>query len=178
MKHNLIAKQSQYTIDCAVDFAEQAHQGQVRKYTGEPYINHPIQVAELVSTVTEDVDMIMAAVLHDTIEDTEITYDNIKKMFGVRVADFVHELTDICLPKHGNRLLRKNIECCRLAQVSGQAQTIKLADLINNSASVIKHNPNFAKTYLQEKADLLLVLTKGNTTLMQIAQDIVTKHRF
>ena len=59
----------------AKELAIQAHYGQVRRYTGEPYVNHPIAVADLIASITDDEDMIIAALLHDTVEDTEIGID-------------------------------------------------------------------------------------------------------
>ena len=80
----------------ALQFATEAHGSQVRKYTGEPYITHPIAVADIVRTVeghTEE--MLVAAVLHDVVEDTDVTIDDICKEFGTVVGMYVEYLTDV-----------------------------------------------------------------------------------
>ena len=79
----------------ALDFATKAHGDQVRKYTGEPYTNHLVEVMNIVRTVKSDDSMLAAALLHDTIEDTSVTEADVKKEFGDRIAQLVVELTDI-----------------------------------------------------------------------------------
>ena len=77
-------------LDDAIEFATKAHEGQFRKGTRRPYIVHPIEVADIVSTMTKDEEVICAAVLHDTIEDCRgITKDVLRLRFGERVADMV-----------------------------------------------------------------------------------------
>lgn len=153
----------------AQKFATRAHKGQVRKYTGEPYIVHPIAVAETVRIHGGSDEMVAAAMLHDTIEDTDVTYEDIHKEFGVTVAGLVRELTDTSRPSDGNRAARKGIDRRRLAKASADAQTIKLADLIDNTTSIVAHDPGFARIYLKEKAALLKVMTKGLAALRIMA---------
>lgn len=77
-------------IDEAIEFASKAHEGQFRKGTRRPYIVHPVEVAEIVATMTADEEIICAAVLHDTIEDCkEVTEEILKLRFGERVASIV-----------------------------------------------------------------------------------------
>ena len=77
-------------IDEAIEFATKAHEGQFRKGTKRPYIVHPIEVADIVSTMTRDEDIICAAVLHDTIEDCKsVTADVLRLQFGERIAVMV-----------------------------------------------------------------------------------------
>ncbi|MGN6820566.1 MAG: HD domain-containing protein [Sphingomonas sp.] len=149
----------------AIAFAALAHSGQVRKYTGEPYIVHPIEVMQILydnlDAVSEN--ELCAAVLHDVIEDTPVSLETIRERFGLEVASLVYELTE---PKiEGNRKFRKQAEAQRLAGVSWEAQTIKYADLISNTRSIVAHDPNFAKLYLAEKAHLLSVMTEGDPKL-------------
>ena len=73
-------------------YARNVHSGQLRD-GGEPYIVHPAQVAAILSEVTQDEDLIAAAWLHDVIEDSETTYEDLKAVFGQRVADLVNEVT-------------------------------------------------------------------------------------
>ena len=163
-------------VQRAIWFATQAHAGQTRKYTGEPYVNHPVEVMQLVSTVTDDPEILAAAVLHDVVEDTPATIMNIKIGFNRRVAELVDDLTDVSKPEDGNRATRKELDRQHTAKASPDAKTIKLADLISNSRSIMKDDPNFAKVYMKEKAALLEVLTEGNTILFKQASDIVASY--
>tara|TARA_R100000005_G_C4968997_1_gene182677 strand:- start:65 stop:583 length:519 start_codon:yes stop_codon:yes gene_type:complete len=163
-------------IERAIWFATQAHAKQTRKYTGEPYINHPIEVMHLVRTVTDDPEVLAAAVLHDVVEDTPVTNMNIRIAFSPRVAELVSDLTDVSRPEDGNRATRKELDRQHIAKASPEAKTIKLADLISNSHSIIKDDPNFAKVYMKEKAALLEVLTEGNAELFRQASDIVASY--
>jgi len=157
-------------------FAMKAHAGQVRKYTNEPYWKHPAAVSLLVFNAGGDENMIIAALLHDTLEDTATTYDDIVREFGTDVADLVLEVTDVSKPEDGNRAVRKALDREHLAQATPRAQTIKLADLIHNSASIVELDPGFAKVYMPEKAALLEVLTKGDATLYAKAKQIVEEY--
>ena len=97
-------------VQRAIEFATQAHAGQTRKYTGEPYVNHPIEVMKLVSMVTDDPEVLAAAVLHDVVEDTPATIMNIRIGFTPRVAALVDDLTDVSKPEDGNRATRKELD--------------------------------------------------------------------
>jgi (p)ppGpp synthase/HD superfamily hydrolase len=146
--------------------AAHAAVGQKRKYTGEPYIVHPAEVASIVAQVpgaTED--MVAAAWLHDVVEDTGCTYTDIHMAFGADIAALVGWLTDVSKPEDGNRAHRKAMDRAHTAEAPAEAQTIKLADLISNSRSIMAHDPEFARTYLEEKRLLLEVLTKGDPGL-------------
>ena len=157
-------------LDEVLKFATKAHGDQKRKYTGDPYIVHPIAVAEIVKTVPHTDAMIAAALLHDVVEDTPVTIEQIKDKFGSEVAELVGWLTDISRPENGNRKTRKSLDRDHSANAPAEAQTIKLADLIHNTESIEKHDPSFYKVYKQEKIALLDVLTKGDRSLMHIAQ--------
>jgi (p)ppGpp synthase/HD superfamily hydrolase len=139
---------------------------QVRKYTGEPYIVHPAEVAKIVASVPGATpDMVAAAWLHDVVEDTGCTYTDIHMAFGIDIATLVGWLTDVSKPEDGNRAVRKAIDRAHSAEAPAEAQTIKLADLISNSRSIMAHDPAFAKTYLEEKRLLLAAMTKGDPGL-------------
>lgn len=156
-------------------FAKRAHESvnQVRKYTGLPYITHPIAVAGIVSRVPHTKEMLAAALLHDTVEDTPITLDEIEREFGADVANLVFWLTDVSRREDGNRATRKAMDLTHIAEAPAAAQTIKLADLIDNAASIVAHDPQFARVYLVEKAALLSVLIQGNETLQAQAHDVL-----
>ena len=110
-------------------------------------------------------DMVAAAWLHDVVEDTGVTLTDIHMNFSPEIAALVGWLTDVSQPHDGNRAKRKAIDREHTAQAPAEAQTIKLADLISNSKSIMAHDPDFAKTYLEEKRMLLEVMTKGDRGL-------------
>lgn len=156
-------------------FATAAHQAvnQKRKYTGEDYINHPKEVAGIVASVSGTKEMIAAAWLHDVVEDTGVTTETIRQVFGEEIAELVGWLTDVSTKEDGSRAKRKAIDCQHTAGAPAAAQTVKLADLISNSQSIAQHDPKFAKTYMKEKRNLLNVLTRGDKALWNRANKIV-----
>jgi hypothetical protein len=93
--------------------------------------------------------------------------------FGIDIATLVGWLTDVSKPEDGNRAHRKAIDRPHSAEAPAEAQTVKLADLISNSRSIVAHDPAFAKTYLEEKRLLLAVMTKGDPTLMAEARKYI-----
>jgi (p)ppGpp synthase/HD superfamily hydrolase len=141
-------------------FATHWHGDQVRKYTGEPYIEHCREIVEILKGVPHTEDMLAAAWLHDVLEDTECPMSAIAKEFGLTVLDMVYHLTD-CDKSNGNRAKRKAIDRERLGAASAEVQTIKLADLISNTKSIVEHDPKFAKVYLAEARMLLDVVAVG-----------------
>ena len=163
----------------ARDFATRAHArvGQVRKYSGAPYIVHPQAVADLVRAVPHTEAMLAAAWLHDTVEDTGTTPEEVRAAFGDEVAALVEMLTDVSRPEDGNRAARKKIDREHTARASAAAKTVKLADLVDNSRSILERDPGFARVYLEEKAALLEVLREGDATLWARAEHIVREGR-
>ncbi len=165
-------------LDRALTFAKQAHGDQVRKYTGEPYVSHLIEVAQKVDDHGGDIVMQTAAILHDVVEDTPVTIQQVHDAFGKAVSDLVYWLTDVSKPQDGNRAFRKAMDADHLAKAPRDAQFIKLADLISNSRSIIEHDPSFAKVYVKEKQHLLSVMTKvQDTKLYAIAKKIVEEYQ-
>jgi (p)ppGpp synthase/HD superfamily hydrolase len=158
----------------ALEFATRAHAsiGQRRKYTGEPYIVHPIAVAEIVKSVPHTPEMVAAAYLHDVVEDTPVTIEEIEAEFGLEVAALVGWLTDVSKPGDGNRRTRKAIDLEHSAKAPPEAKTIKLADLIDNTRTIKPHDPGFWKVYRREKQALLQVLKEGDRTLWQRASEV------
>lgn len=163
-------------IKKAIIFADMMHEDHVRKYTGMPYITHPIAVAEIVAKVTKDESMIMAAILHDTVEDTNATLREIEDMFGERVAMLVEGLTDISKPEDGNRKTRKRLDREHIINSHPDVKTIKLADLIHNSISITNYDEAFAKVYMEEIKLLLEGMHEGDATLYAKASSIVKKY--
>jgi (p)ppGpp synthase/HD superfamily hydrolase len=150
-------------INKAEVFARIAHKGQTRKYDGEPYVNHVARVATRVADHTRDPDVVQAAFLHDVIEDCEVTADELRLFFKDRVVGLVLYVTDC---EKGNRKTRKELAARRLGEAPYEAQLIKVFDLIDNSHSIAKHDPKFAKTYFAEKRRALTLMTKIHGTAM------------
>lgn len=150
----------------ALSFASKAHANQRRRYTDEPYIVHPIAVAEIVRSVPHTPEMIAAALLHDVVEDTPVELEQIRNEFGDKVADLVDWLTDASKPSDGNRAVRKAIDRRHSAAAPAEAQTIKLADVIDNTHTISARDPDFWRVYRREKLALLEVMRLGDSTLM------------
>lgn len=165
-------------IEQARTFATSAHQriGHQRKYNNQPYHVHLQAVAKLVAGVTDDPEMIAAAWLHDTVEDTPATLDDIAENFGAAVAELVESLTDVSMPSDGNRAIRKSIDREHSAQASARAKTVKLADLIDNCQDIATHDERFARVYLVEMGALLKVLDDGDQKLLTEARRLHTKY--
>ena len=159
-------------------FATSAHQriGHQRKYSNQPYDVHLHAVAKLVAGVTDDPEMIAAAWLHDTVEDTPATLDDIAENFGAAVAELVESLTDVSMPSDGNRAIRKSIDLDHSALASARAKTVKLADLIDNCKDIAAHDERFARVYLVEMGALLKVLNDGDQILLTEANRLHAKY--
>lgn len=153
-------------------FMVAAHEaiGQKRKYTGEPYWKHPYEVACLLEQNVFSLTRCTyyAALLHDVVEDTQMTIETIELLFGNKTARIVQELTDEPLTT-GNRALRNQMNTERLANASAEAQTIKYADIICNTKDIVDYDPKFAKVYLKEVYEKLQVMTKGDGELRCMA---------
>lgn len=125
-------------VDRAAAFAIKAHSGIARKGKGYPYSLHVMEAAAIVATMTDDAEMIAAAFLHDVIEDTDYTYDDILKEFGKRIADFV--LSESDAPDDGSRSdswrERKIQTMNRLANSSREVKIIAMGDKLSNMRAI------------------------------------------
>ncbi len=160
-------------VEKARRFAVSAHAGikQLRKYTLQPYEVHLKAVAHLVaSTENADEAMIAAAWLHDTVEDTPVTFEEIEREFGADVTALVKQLTDVSRSGDGNRATRKEIDRKHTAQACPRAKTIKLADLIDNCTDICRNDPKFGRVFLHEMSLLLEVLGEGDPRLFATAE--------
>lgn len=162
-------------IDNALVFAANAHAQQTRKYTGEPYICHPICVAAILKGHGFSDNVIAAALLHDVVEDTLITNREIIEWFGEEVGALVAAVTDISKPQDGNRAIRKEIDRRHIASGTLESKAIKLADLIDNTRSIVQHDKGFAKIYLKEKALLLKVMDDAHPVLLDLARRVLVE---
>ena len=125
----------------AVQFAAQKHRDQRRKdVEARPYINHPINLAEVLHTDggVRDPIVIAAALLHDTIEDTKTTYEELRGAFGAEVADVVVEVTDV---KFLAKESRKRLQVAKARRASERARQVKIADKICNLRDILASPP-------------------------------------
>jgi (p)ppGpp synthase/HD superfamily hydrolase len=149
-----------------IEFADNAHGEQTRKYTPERYIVHPIRVMESCKRVTDDICILAAAILHDVLA------------MAMRTVDLVVDLTDVYVKKDYpklNRRSRKSKELLRLEKTSPDSQTIKYADIIDNTKEIVKQDPDFAKVFLRECRTNLKKLNKGNKELHAEAVNLVDR---
>jgi (p)ppGpp synthase/HD superfamily hydrolase len=147
-----------------------------RKYTGEPYIVHPVEVAEIVefnyrfdATISLDhiksIDYVIAAsYLHDVIEDTAITEENLLNEFPFGVVRLVVELTNVSKPEDGNRKARKTLDLMKTACTSFDAKMIRLADITSNIRTIFSCDRGFARVYVAEKLAMLDVMKECKET--------------
>ena len=152
-------------IKSAIDLATKAHSDQFRK-SGDPYITHPLAVMKIVEAWGMDEDTIIAAVLHDTIEDTSITLQDIKDQFGEQVAFLVDGVTKLGNARSGMRDLdtylpstRDNL--LRLLVATGadiRVLIIKLADRLHNLRTLSALPPDKQKKIAKESLDVFAPL--------------------
>lgn len=163
-----------------LEYVKQCHGNQKRKYTGEPYWKHVYAVAEIVHGYEPT--GIEIALCHDLLEDTACTegelrerlvqygYDDNISFIIDGVVDLTDEFTTESYPQF-NRKTRKQMEAKRLGSISYISQTVKYADLIHNSDSIVEHDQSFARIYLSEKQEILENMKNGNTKLLQICRE-------
>jgi (p)ppGpp synthase/HD superfamily hydrolase len=150
--------------------------GQKRKYTGEPYYLHPQRVAKILQGVqyTLPEEALAVALLHDVVEDTQVELHTIGEVFGPKVEQGVALLTDMPTVEGGpNRAKRKELDRLRLSQAPAWVQTIKVADMIDNTSTIVEHDPKFAKVYLEEKRLMIKGLTQADPVLLERAQKYI-----
>ena len=156
----------------AMVFAREVHKYQVRKYTGNAYTDHLGEVAGIVASVEHTEEMIAVAWLHDCVEDQGVEIVTLVSEFGMEVAKGVLLLSDL---EQGNRATRKALSRERLSKAPEWVQTIKYADLISNTSSIVKHDAKFAQLYLEEKCFLLEVMDKGDPLLYSLVKELSNK---
>lgn len=126
-------------INEAIEFATKAHKGQYRKGTRRPYIVHPIEVGNIVSSMTNDEEVISAAILHDTIEDCmNITEEILSEKFGPRVASIVAQESE---DKSKSWVERKNNTIQHLKEASREVQMVALGDKLSNMRDIDRDYP-------------------------------------
>lgn len=131
-------------LDRAIVFAVQAHHNTERRGKGFPYIVHPMEAVEIVATITPDQELLAAAALHDTIEDTDVTVEQLREAFGNRVAELVHSESDQLdgeVFTGGNNEeetwhARKQAAIDRLAAASHDAKIVAMGDKLSNMRAI------------------------------------------
>ncbi len=168
------------------EFADKAHGNQMRKYSPDRYIVHPVRVMETCSKYTNHLPILAAALLHDVLEDTDTTVDDLHHFLEqllnseetVETLSLVVEMTDVFVkseyPKW-NRRKRKQRELERIVETSADAQTIKYADILDNSTEIAANDPDFALRYLSECLEILKSADTGNAALHRLAIDTVSR---
>jgi GTP diphosphokinase / guanosine-3',5'-bis(diphosphate) 3'-diphosphatase len=140
-------------VENAHAFAADRHRTQRRKYSDAPYTVHlEAVVAILRDHGVEDEHTLAAAYLHDTVEDTQTTIQELIGVFGDRIAELVYWLTDA---ENGNRATRMAMASWRLGRAPWEAKLVKLADIIDNTRNISENDPSFAPAFLAEKREVL-----------------------
>ncbi len=141
-------------LDRAIIFAVKAHHNTERRGKGFPYIVHPLEAMEIVATITPDQELLAAAALHDVIEDTEVTVDELREMFGERIAHLVHAESDqidgVLFDGQNEEETwhaRKQAAIDRLAAAPHDAKVVAMGDKLSNMRAI-------ARDY-KEKGDAL-----------------------
>ena len=128
-------------LDRAIVFAVRAHAGTERRGKGFPYIVHPMEAMEIVATMTADQELLAAAVLHDTVEDTDVTLEQIRAEFGERVAALVDAESDRFKegePGEDRWHARKRAALERLAAAPRDVKIVALGDKLSNMRAIAR----------------------------------------
>ena len=126
-------------VDRAIMFAVKAHHNTERRGKGFPYIIHPMEAMEIVATITPDPELLAAAALHDTVEDTDVTVEQIRREFGDRIADLVHAESDQFpegVSEEDSWHDRKQAAIDRLAAASRDAKIVAMGDKLSNMRAI------------------------------------------
>lgn len=128
-------------LDRAIIFAVHAHSGTERRGKGYPYIVHPLEAVEIVATMTKDQELLAAAALHDTVEDTDVTVEQIRNEFGERVAALVAAESDEMpagVSEEDSWHSRKQAAIDRLAKAGREAKMVALGDKLSNMRAIAR----------------------------------------
>ena len=169
-------------------FVKEQHGEQKRKYTGEPYYVHLMFVAAIIQNRIKDPELLIeVALCHDLFEDTKCGHNDLKnalREFGYKldersfIGSGVEALTDFYTTKlfpELNRSERKKKEVLRMKGIEPAFMTVKYADLIHNTQSIVEHDPGFAAVYLKEKKHLLMNMMNGDWDLYNEAVDTLKR---
>lgn len=161
----------------AYKVAIESHFGQYRKYTGEPYIVHPVAVATILYNFLQKkttYQMICAALLHDVVEDCKVSFNTLAEQFDKETISMVAGLTSASKWLYSyNRAQRKHIDKVFLKSTDWRVHTIKCADILHNTESILHYDKNFAITYLKEKKDLIPALSLASTEIYNRVYNVI-----
>lgn len=128
-------------LDRAIVFAVKAHANTERRGKGYPYIVHPLEAVEIVATMTPDQELLAAAALHDTVEDTEVTVEQLRAEFGERIASLVADESDVMpagMTEEASWHQRKQAAINRLSKASHDAKMVALGDKLSNIRAIAR----------------------------------------
>jgi (p)ppGpp synthase/HD superfamily hydrolase len=176
----------EFPLEKIKQFAAAAHGPQMRKYTPQPYIVHPIRVMELCKKYNGTLPVLAAALLHDVLEDTTTTKEDMFEFLTTVMNEqqakytlqLVVDLTDVFIKKdypQWNRRKRKQKEADRIEKTTPDSQTIKYADIIDNCTEIVKYDPEFGPKFLHECRMILKRIPKGHPELYKLAVKTVEK---
>jgi hypothetical protein len=164
------------------DFVKAWHDGQLRKYTEEPYHTHLYNVAKIIAAHTSIRNSVEVALCHDLFEDTGCTFPILFEALlsfkydiddAILICNCTVELTDVFTKKDFpsmNRAKRKMCEASRLHNISRVSQTVKYADILDNMESIAEHDKRFYLTYLEEKKAILEGMYQGHQLLYKLCK--------
>lgn len=144
--------------ESALLFATEKHKNQIRKFNGEPYVTHPIRVANTVKEFTSDKNIIITALLHDTIEDTDTTREEIETNFGIEVANMVCALSND--KEELKRLGKTAYLTQKMNSLSDLELLVKLADSLDNISDLSHDNEQWSTRYLLQ-TDIIITCLKN-----------------
>ncbi len=161
------------TIAHAFSFADKLHKGQYRKGSGGPFIIHPRGVYKILKNLNiKNKEILIASILHDTIEDTKITYNLIKREFSKNIADLVKSVTS---DKKQIKILGKPLYLAKkMVKMSDNALTIKLADRLHNLTDLHKVSPEFAEKMIKQ-TDFIIDYLTSHRKLNNIHKKLIRK---
>jgi (p)ppGpp synthase/HD superfamily hydrolase len=161
--------------DNLLEFVKLAHEGQVRKYSNEPYWKHPLAVARILAKFKVEYPLLLeVALCHDILEDTDVKLGQLIRGvlacgYGIAEATYITDgvvaLTDVYTSEaypEKNRKERKALELGRISKMRPEYQSVKYADILHNMTPIIQNDPLFAKVYLAEKRDILSTIRMGD----------------
>ena len=150
----------------AITYATLMHGNQKRRHTNEPYITHCISVLKHTLNYTNSLNACLIAILHDTVEDTDASIDDIRAQWGYDVSEGVNILTNTPTTQGLNRIRRKSIGRARTSESTDIIQTIRMFDILDNIPSLRKYESYFFNTvFKKEVIDDILAFDKVDTTL-------------
>ena len=167
-------------IEAAYELAKKAHEGQVRS-SGDPYISHPIAVAVILVGLGMDSDTIIGALLHDVVEDTSVTLENIEKQFGADVAELVDGVTKLANIPYSSRAEQQaeNVRKMLLAMAKDvRVVIIKLADRLHNMRTLDFRIPEKQRVKSLETMEIYAPLAHrlGIRSVKEELEDLSLKH--